>query len=76
MRQWKETSRGGFWVRGIESVDSEGEYFELRGELGNHSSKPPSEDPGDWSQQSWRSDGRYTLHTESILDLIEVKDGE
>jgi hypothetical protein len=75
MRQWQPTTRGGYWVRGIEPIDSEAEYYDLRGELGNYSNEPPSEDPGDWSQQSWRSDGRYSVN-ESVFDLMEVQDGE
>lgn len=75
-RQWQATTRGGYWVRGIEPIDSEGEYYELRGQVGNYSSEPPSEDPADWSQQSWRSDGRYMVGKESVFDLMEVQDGE
>jgi hypothetical protein len=76
MRQWKETTRGGFWVRGIEQIDSEGEFHDLRGEVGNHSNEPPSEDPADWAWETWRSDGRYLVEMESSMDLMEVQDGE
>ena len=76
MRQWKEATRGGYWVRGIEPVDSEGSDYELRGEVGNHSSEPPSEDPADWLWETWRSDGRYLVEMESSMDLMEVQDGE
>jgi hypothetical protein len=75
MRQWKETTRGGFWVRGIEPVGSEGSYY-VRGEVGNHSNQPPSEDPADWAWETWRSDGRYMIEKESVFDLMEVQDGE
>jgi hypothetical protein len=74
-RQWKETTRGGYWVRGVEPVDSEGEYYDLRGEVGNHSNQPPSEDPADWAWETWRSDGRYLYMRESTMDLMEVQDG-
>ena len=74
LRQWQETTRGGFWVRGIEPVDSEGSDYELRGEVGNHSSEPPSEDPADWAWESWRSDGRYMVWKESVFDLMEVQE--
>jgi len=74
--QWKETTRGGYWVRGIEAVDSEGECFEFRGQVGNHKSQPPSDDQADWAWQTWRSDGRYMDCKESVFDLIEVQDGE
>jgi len=73
-RQWKDKTRGGYWVRGIEPVDSEGLDYELRGEVGNHSNQPPSEDPADWARETWRSDGRYMIEKESIFDLMEVQE--
>jgi len=76
LRQLKPTTRGGYWVRGIEPVDSEGLEYELRGQVGNHSSEPPSEDPADWARETWRSDGRYMVETESSMDLMEVQDDE
>jgi hypothetical protein len=77
MRQWKETTRGGFWVRGIEEIrNTFTDGMELRGEVGNHSNQPPSEDPADWARETWRSDGRYMAGKESVFDLIEVQDGE
>jgi hypothetical protein len=63
-------------VRGIEPVDSESLDYELRGQVGNHSNQPPSEDPADWHWETWRSDGRYMDHKESVFDLMEVQDGE
>jgi hypothetical protein len=76
MTKWKETTRGGYWVRNIEPVDSESLDYELRGEVGNHSNEPPSDDPTDWNWETWRSDGRYLVEMESSMDLIEVQDGE
>jgi hypothetical protein len=76
MRQWRKETRGGYWVRGIEPIDSEGEYYDLRGQVGNHSYQPPSEDPADWAWETWRSDGRYNNVKESVFDLMEVQDGE
>jgi hypothetical protein len=58
-------------VRGIEPSNSKGEYCQLRGQVGNHSDQPPSEDPTDWIWETWQSDGRYT-NKESIFDLVEV----
>ena len=72
-KQWKPTTRGGFWVRGIEPINGDG--YDLRGEVGNHSDKPPSEDPADWARETWRSDGRYMSCMESSMDLIEVQNG-
>jgi hypothetical protein len=74
LRQWQETTRGGYWVRGIEEIDSEVEFYDLRGEVGNHSNEPPSEDPLDWAWETWRSDGRYLVEKESSMDLMEVQE--
>jgi hypothetical protein len=74
MRQWKPTTRGRYWVRGIEEIDSEAESYDLRGEVGNHSNEPPSEDPADWAWETWRSDGRYMVEKESSMDLMEVQE--
>ena len=76
MRQWKETTRGGYWVRGIEPINGDGYGYDLRGEVGNHSSEPPSDDPADWARETWRSDGRYVDWRESVFDLMEVQDGK
>jgi hypothetical protein len=76
LRQRQPTTRGGYWVRGIEPVDSESLDYELRGQVGNHSNQPPSEDPADWHWETWRSDGRYMVEKESVFDLMEVQDGE
>jgi hypothetical protein len=75
-RQWKKTTRGGYWVRGIEPINRDGYGYDLRGEVGNHSNEPPSEDPAVWAWETWRSDGRYNNVKESVLDLMEVQDGE
>ena len=71
-RQWQPTTRGGYWVRGIEEIDREAEFHDLRGQVGNYSNEPPSEDPADWHWETWRSDGRYMDHKESVFDLMEV----
>jgi hypothetical protein len=74
LRQWEPTTRGGYWVRGIEPVDSEGSDYDLSGQVGNHSDQPPSEHPADWAWEMWRSDGRYNNVEESGLDLMEVQE--
>jgi len=76
MRQWKETTRGGYWVLGIEPFNSDGYGYALRGQVGNHSDQPPSEDSTDWAWETWRSDGRYMAEKESSMDLMEVQNGE
>jgi hypothetical protein len=74
MRQWQATTRGGYWVRGIEEIDREAEFHDLRGQVGNYSNEPPSEDLSDWAWETWRSDGRYLVEKESVFDLMEVQE--
>ena len=74
LRQWQAMTRGGYWVRDIEEIDSETESYHLRGQVGNHSNEPPSEDPADWAWETWRSDGRYIFCRESSMDLMEVQE--
>jgi hypothetical protein len=62
-------------VQNIEVFNCDGSYYDLRGQVGNHSSEPPSEDPTDWTWEAWRSDGRYMEAGECGLDLME-KQGE
>ena len=73
-RQWEPTTRGGYWVRGVEPINGDGYGYDLRAEVGNHSSEPPSEDPADWAWETWRSDGRYVDWRESVFDLMEVQE--
>jgi hypothetical protein len=74
MSQWQPTTRGGFWVRGIEPYTGDCSGYHLRGHVGNHSDQPPSEHPADWAWEMWRSDGRYNNVEESGLDLMEVQE--
>ena len=72
--KFSDKTRGGYWVRGIEKIGNTlTDGMELRGQLGNHSNEPPSEDPTHWAWQTWRSDGRYMHGRESSLDLMEVQ---
>jgi hypothetical protein len=71
--KWSDKTRGGFWVRGIEPFNSDGYFSDLRGQVGNHSDQPPSEDPTDWTEETWRSDGRYIGRGECGFDLVEVQ---
>jgi len=70
---WSDKTRGGFWVRGIEHVRSDGRYCDLRGQVGNHSTFPPSEDPACWTLETWSIDGRYMASKECGFDLVEVQ---
>ena len=69
---WSDKTRGGFWVRGVELVNSDGKDYWLRGQVGNHSDQSLSEDPSDWTWETWRSDGRYMDDRGSGFDLVEV----
>ena len=71
--KWSDRTKGGFWVRGVEPFNGDGYGYDLRGQVGNHSNEPPSEDPADWAWETWRSDGRYMNSRESGLDLMEVQ---
>ena len=70
---WSDKTKGGFWVRGIEPFNSDGYDYDLIGQVGNHSNQPPSDDPTDWTWETWRRDGRYMDSRESELDLVEVQ---
>jgi len=67
---WSDKTRGGYWVRNIEPCNSDGYGYVLRGEVGNHCSELPSDDPSDWAWETWRSDGRYMISNESSMDLM------
>jgi hypothetical protein len=71
--KWSDKTRGGYWVRGVEQFrnDFTG-IIELSGQVGNHSHNLPSDDPNDWSRETWSSDGRYYTHRECVFDLVKV----
>jgi hypothetical protein len=71
--KWSDKTRGGFWVRGIEPSNSGGYYCQLRGQVGNHSSFPPSDDPTVWTRETWSIDGRYMASKECGFDLVEAQ---
>jgi len=71
--KWSDKTRGGFWVRGIELIEGESKYYCLRGQVGNHSTFPPSDDRAYWTWETWSIDGRFMAHKECGFDLVEVQ---
>ena len=69
-RKFKPTTRGGYWARNVETRETDWLY-PLQAEIGNHSSETPSDDPKDWSLESFRENGRYLSSGEANFDLIE-----
>ena len=64
--EWGPTTSGGYWVRGIERVNGG-----LRGEVGNHSLYPQTDDPAHWHVETWTDDGKYLANQKSVFDLVE-----
>jgi hypothetical protein len=73
--EFEDKTTDGFWVRNVEEVPvSEENPFVLHGEVGNHSSQPPSDNPLDWLRESWTRNGRHTFcGLESGFDLVKVQ---
>ena len=72
-RKFRDTTRGGYWVRNVEPRETDGEYT-LQAEIGNHSGQPPSDDPRDWQMETFKASGVYFMYAnQSPFDLIEVK---
>ena len=69
-RKFKQTTRGGYWVRSIEVIESDSVYV-LQAQVGNHLSQPPSKDLLDWHWETFTSDGTYSILHTSSFDLIE-----
>jgi hypothetical protein len=69
-RKFKPTTRGGYWVRGVEVIESDSVYV-LQAQVGNHSSQPLSKDLLDWHWETFTSDGTYRILHTSSFDLIE-----
>ena len=75
-RKFKPTTRGGYWVRNIEVIETDSVYV-LTGLVGNHSSEPPSDDPLDWHTETFTADGAYRVYrNETPFDLIEETENE
>ena len=74
-RKFKPETRGGYWVRNVETRETDGPYV-LQGEIGNHANNPPSHDPLDWHLETFTADGKYTPNKPSPFDLIEETENE
>lgn len=71
-RKFKPVTRGGYWVRNIEPMGSDGPFV-LEAQIGNHTNNPPSDDPLDWHVETFQADGAYRIDGEqSPFDLIEA----
>ena len=69
--KFKPTTRGGYWVRNVETRETDC-VFVLQALIGNHSSQPPSDDPLDWHTETFRVNGAYRIDfDQSPFDLIE-----
>ena len=69
-RKFRDTTRGGYWVRGVQERETDGPYV-LQAEIGNHTNNPPSDDPLDWHIETFTARGKYTPNKPSPFDLIE-----
>lgn len=71
-RKFKPTTRGGYWVRGVQERETDGP-FKLMAQVGNDSSNLPSKDPLDWHWEVFIANGYYRFNSDqSPFDLIEV----
>ena len=75
-RKFKRETRGGYWVRNIEMIESDGPFV-LEAEIGNHTGNPPSDDPLDWHVETFTADGGYRVDAnQSPFDLVEDAENE
>ena len=70
-RKFRDTTRGGYWVRGVQERETDGPY-KLMAQVGNYTGQPPSDDPLDWHWEAFTADGAYRIgNHQSPFDLIE-----
>ena len=69
-RKFKPETIGGYWVRNVETRETDGPYT-LMAQVGNHTGQPPSDDPLDWHTETFTADGKYNINHQSPFDLIE-----
>lgn len=70
-RKFRDTTRGGYWVRGVQERETDGPY-RLTAQVGNHSSQPPSDDPLNWHIETFTKQGQLLTWKQTEKDLIEV----
>ena len=70
-RKFKPETTGGYWVRNVEDIETDGPYV-LQAQVGNHTGQPPSDDPLDWHTETFTANGEYYDNgDQSHFDLIE-----
>ena len=74
-RKFRDTTRGGYWVRNIKDRETDGPYV-LQAEVGNHTGQPPSDDPLDWHVETFTVNGKYVPKNQSPFDLIAETENE
>ena len=75
-RKFREVTRGGYWVRGVQERETDGPY-RLMAQVGNHTGQPPSDDPLDWHWEAFTAEGAYRIGSDqSPFDLIEEPENE
>ena len=75
-RKFRDVTRGGYWVRKIETRETDGSYV-LQAMIGNHTGQPPSDDPLDWHTETFTAEGAYRIGSnQSPFDLIEETENE
>ena len=74
-RKFREVTRGGYWVRGVQGRETDGPYV-LQAQIGNHTNNLPSDDPLDWHLETFTAIGKYTINKPSPFDLIEETENE
>ena len=74
-RKFKPETRGGYWVRNVEMIESDGPYV-LQAQIGNHSLYPPTDDELHWHWEIFTANGKYSINHQSPFDLIEDTENE
>ena len=75
-RKFKPETRGGYWVRNVETRETDGPFV-LQAEIGNHSLYPPTDNPLHWHLEIFTANGKYKFNSdESPFDLIEETENE
>ena len=75
-RKFKPTTRGGYWVRNVETRETDGPY-RLMAQVGNHTGEPPSDDPLNWHTETFTAQGAYRIgNDQSPFDLVEEPENE
>ena len=75
-RKFRNETRGGYWVRNVETRETDGPFV-LQAEIGNHSLYPPTDNPLHWHLEIFTANGKYKFNSDkSPFDLIEETENE